>query len=157
MVVEKLSNKRGAKHQQNSGSNDEHALSLDEWSPVKDPAHVRNASALTNARVSTKTRSLHHFRRPGLVPSRSRPRVHKDTLAPPLHAVLALALALLLVLCSLAQRTCDAIGGCNKGAGAAGAAHAHAWRGWRRSWHRFDSPADAGRPAWHTAVKRRID
>lgn len=49
------------KHQQNSGSNDEHALSLDEWSPVKDPAHVRNASVLANARVSTKTRSLHHF------------------------------------------------------------------------------------------------
>jgi hypothetical protein len=96
---------RPANHQQNSGSNDEHALSLDEWSPVKDPVHVRNSSALANARVSTKTRSLNHFRRPVLVPSRSRPRVHKDTLPPPLQAVLALALALLLVLCSLARIT----------------------------------------------------
>jgi len=67
MVVEKLSNKRGAKHQQNSGSNDEHALSLDEWSPVKDPARVRNASALVNARVSTKTRST-PLRAPGSFP-----------------------------------------------------------------------------------------
>ena len=48
-----------AKRQQNSGSKDEHALSLAEWSPVNDPAHAHTVSAPAPAAGASVTLPRH--------------------------------------------------------------------------------------------------